>query len=89
MEDDLNRFDMDAILEHFVDLVRQGRPVGTYFRDENGLQWRYFAAIGNSHFALHGEFGVVLTVHTNPNGSTEFKVELKKISDEQLEQLDS
>ncbi|MBX3458549.1 MAG: hypothetical protein KF696_01140 [Planctomycetes bacterium] len=80
MEDDLKRFDLDAISKAFFDFVMSRKPqrLGKFFRDATGIRWRYIATTKTTYIATHGEYGVVMVVESKPDGTKTITVELKK-----------
>lgn len=84
MTDNLDRFDMDAITEAFYRMVNSKKPqkLGKFFRDSTGLRWKYLARAETTYIASHGEFGVVMVIRGQPDGTNQVTLELKKLQDE-------
>lgn len=80
MEDGLKRFDMDAISKAFCEFVTSGKPqrLGKFFRDATGLRWRYIARRKDTYIASHGEYGAVMVIEGQDDGTFKVTIELKK-----------
>ncbi|MCL4790400.1 MAG: hypothetical protein KJ070_27060 [Verrucomicrobia bacterium] len=80
MEDDLKRFDMDSISAAFYDFISSGKPqrLGKFFRDAKGIRWRYIARKKDTYIASHGEYGAVMVIEGQDDGTFKVTIELKR-----------
>ena len=82
MKDKLERFDMDAITKAFYEFVTSNRPqlLGKFFRDATGIRWKFIAKNKNTYIASHGEYGAVMVLEGQDDGTFKVSVELKRAS---------
>lgn len=82
MQAAVDRYDLDAATDAFLEQIKGGIPLGTFFKDRTGIRWKYvgYSPEHGQYIASHGEFGIVLTFTKKPDGTTRVETELKGLT---------
>ena len=78
MQSAIDRYDLDAATDAFLAQQKKGLKLGEFFTDRTGIRWKYVGHSDEQDIASHGEFGIVMTRKTEPDGSFQIETELKR-----------